>query len=111
MNSFIVTYNPYSLYPTANQILNHLDTSKFVNEFYTPYAGTILIKSTYDFATVNKSFLGFFDASMFLVIQFDKSFTNGNLPQEVWTWINFDIIPTPVVQTPNALGGTGGLIR
>jgi hypothetical protein len=107
VNSFILTYNVFNVHPTLGQIQNHLTVNKYVDEYYSPFAGTFLIKSGQDFKVLSGSLKGFFEASTYILSQIHPPHTEGVLAPEVWTWLNFGLLPPP----SNVGTLSGGLVR
>lgn len=100
MNNFALTYNPFSLTPSAGQIDNHVKINRAIEQYYQPYPGTYLLKSKESVFTLNETIKGFFEHSSYMLIHYDASYANGRLPQEIWDWINFGFVPVAPALPP-----------
>lgn len=104
MANFSLTFNPFTLFPSSGQILNHVKINRFITQYYQPLPGQYLLKSDQSAYILNDSFKGLFESTAYMLIQFDSRLTSGSLPQEIWNWINFGEVPPPL-PVPSALGG------
>lgn len=103
MNNFILTYNPFSVSPTAGQLLNHVQVNRFISQYYQPYAGTYLLKSDQSLSVVNESVAGLFEGSSYMLVHYAAGLSSGALPKEIWAWINFGSVPVPPPPSPKGL--------
>lgn len=115
MNNFMLTFSPYLDKPSHGQLLNHVQTSRFVAQYYQPYAGTFLLKSFNDAQEVANSIHGLFDGAAYMLVQVNSDLVGGNLSHDAWNWLNYGVLPTvppaPPVEKPVGLGrGLGALL-
>lgn len=109
MNNFMLSYNPYAVIPTNGQLLNYMQNSRFVDQFFQPYHGTYLIKSGSAANVLNAMISGLFEGSPYILAQVFSHSSGGSLPSEIWNWLNFGTVP-PVSAPPPAYGrGTNAL--
>lgn len=94
MNNFILTYSPFLVSPTHGQVLNHVKFNRLVHSSYQPYAGTYLLKSDESAYALNESFRGFFEQTPYILMLYSAAHAGGQLPQEIWNWINYGSVPT-----------------
>lgn len=104
MNNFILSYNPFTLAPSPGQILNHVQVSRNVQQFYQPFAGTYIIKSDLTAFNLSESMKGLFENTPYLLVQFFPHLAGGTMPQDAWNWINHDFVP-PAPDTRSLLNG------
>lgn len=93
MNNFILSYNPFAVTPSAGQVLNHVQVSRNVHQYYQPFAGTYIIKSTLSAAALSDSLKGLFENTPYILAQLFPSVAGGTLPQEAWNWLNYGSVP------------------
>lgn len=104
MNNFILSYSTFSAIPTHNQLLNHMQTSRYIDQYYQPYVGTFFLKSDTSPHALNMSLKGLFDTATYTLAFFNPEFAGGSLPQDVWDWLNHGVIPvTPAPPPPKAV--------
>ncbi len=101
VNNFILTYNPFGLFPGEARLLNHVQINRYVDQYYQPYAVTYIFKSNQDVLTLNDSFRGLFQDTPYIVVMFSPTLSGGALSNEVWNWINTGWVP-PVPPAPPA---------
>lgn len=97
MNNYILSYSPFLDNPSEGQLLNHVQVNKFISAYYQPFIGTYVLKSQHHISIVADSLRGLFGSAPHTVSQVFSNAIGGTLPNEVWHWLNHDIIPTPDV--------------
>ena len=94
MNVYLLTFNPFAPNFTYNQLLSYIKDNRKVYQFYSPYAGTYVIKSFDTTKSLQDSFEGFFEGSHFIIAKLDVFETGGFLIQEAWNWMAAGQNPT-----------------
>ncbi|MBB3032977.1 hypothetical protein [Alteriqipengyuania lutimaris] len=87
MNVYLLSFNPFATNFSYNQLLSYIKDNRKVYQFYSPYAGTYILKSTDDTASLQDSFKGFFEGSHFIITKLHVFETGGFLNQEAWNWM------------------------
>ena len=100
VNNFILTYNPFGLFPGEARLLNHVQINRYIHQYYQPYAGTYILKSDESVSTLNDSFHGLFQDTPYLVVMFMPTHAGGALSNEAWSWINTGWVP-PIPPAPS----------
>ncbi|MEO8722314.1 MAG: hypothetical protein ABI395_02155 [Sphingobium sp.] len=100
MNSFILSYNPFSGNPTEGQLLNHVQVNRYISQYYQPFIGTYVVKSEQSATQLTDSMKGLFENSPFMLTQLFPTTVGGTLPQDVWNWISHGYIPRPPPPPP-----------
>ncbi|RYG98291.1 MAG: hypothetical protein EON58_07560 [Alphaproteobacteria bacterium] len=101
MNNFVLSYHPFTVNPSAGQVLNHVKINRHIAQYYAPFPGTYLLKSASTAYELNDSLKGFFEVGSYLLIRFESYWASGQLPQDIWNWINSGSIPLPPPVTPS----------
>lgn len=94
MNSFILSYNPLSARLSPRQLIAWIKESANVAQWYSPYAGTIILKSDKSIATLSDSFRAAFDGDSVVVAQVFPWMCGGALSPDIWAWLNGTAAPS-----------------
>ena len=108
MNNYVLSYQPYGNGYTEARLLNHVQVNRYIVQYYQPFAGTYLLKSDAVAGVLSDSFRGFFEQAPFVLISFLHWQSNGQLPPEIWQWINEGVVPPPPPPSPPPLQGLLG---
>jgi hypothetical protein len=88
MNSYILSYDPYSGNINAVQLAQIIKDNRKISQYYTPFAGTYLLKSHLDLLALQESFVALFPPSLFVLTKVNPQDASGWLSQDVWEWWN-----------------------
>lgn len=108
MNNYILSYSPFTSFPSEGQLLGLVRINRHVAQFYQPFFGTYLLKSGDSAYVLNESFKDVFENTPYMLTMITSNFASGSLPQEVWNWINFGTVPQPDVPPPPTATGLLG---
>ena len=87
MNVYLLSFNPFATNFSYTQLLSYIKDNRKVYQFYSPYAGTYVLKSKDDTASLQDSFKGFFEGSHFIITKLQVFETGGFLNPEAWNWM------------------------
>lgn len=111
LNNFLLSYDTLAGNPSESQLLNHVQINRYITQYFQPFFGTYLLKSNESLLALSDSLRGFFEANRFLLVQLQGGSVTGQMPQEIWNWINYGFVPIPPPAPPakplNALTGLG----
>jgi hypothetical protein len=93
MNNYVLSYNPISPNVSHNQLLQFIKDNRKVSQYYQPFLGTYILKSTESLFSLSESFKGLFDGFPFMIVSFAAWASGGQMPPEIWTWIGHGVFP------------------
>lgn len=93
MNTYTLSFNPFEIKFSYSQLAIFVKENRKVFQWYSPFVGTYIIKSTEPLTTLTESFRGFFDGAPFLLTYCYPSLTGGAQPSNVWDWLNTGNLP------------------
>lgn len=88
MNTFILSHNPFEARISPSQLETFIKDNRKIYQWYTPFAGTYILKSEDTLASLAASFRGSFDGAPFLISNVLPSWVGGAQSPTIWTWFN-----------------------
>ncbi len=88
MNNYILSYDPNGTTVTALQLAQFIKDNRKISQFYTPFAGTYIIKSYLGLIDLQSSFVALFPPALFVLSKVNPAEVSGWLTKEVWDWLN-----------------------
>lgn len=87
MNVYILSYNPFSEKIQPSQLLHFIKEGRRIESWYSPFAGTYVLKSTDTIAGMSQMFKGVFETEFHTISQVFPTLMQGSLPPAIWQWI------------------------
>jgi hypothetical protein len=94
MQNFILSVDPSSISPNLAQVHAFIKTNRNVEQWFMPYQGLYILKSSMDIQPFILSFDEFLSGAFYVITPIKGAETGGRLPLEIWNWINFDVAPS-----------------
>ncbi|WP_306090064.1 hypothetical protein [Qipengyuania flava] len=94
MNVYLLSFNPFANNFTYTQLLSFIKDNRKVYQFFSPYAGTYILKSVEGIRSMQDSFEGFFEGTHFVIAKLQVFETGGLLVQDAWDWMAAGQNPT-----------------
>ena len=103
MNSYLLSYNPFGLKVTPSQLLGFIRDNRKIFQWYSPFAGTYILKSADTAYSLSESFRTQFEGDLFIVSAINPPAVGGALPIEVWNWMTVNGLASAFVGPPTTL--------
>jgi hypothetical protein len=103
MNCYLLSYNPFGLKITPTQLLGFIRENRRIFQWYSPFAGTYVLKSSDTTQSLAESFRTQFEGDLFILSTIDMPRVGGALPIEVWTWMAATGLASAFVGPPTIL--------
>ena len=87
-NTFILSFSPFSTDPTPRRILEYAKSHAHTYQYLTPFAGTIVIKSSANLAQLIDSYTAFLSPNNFLLTHINPLYVTGLMQTPYWEWLN-----------------------
>jgi hypothetical protein len=94
MNTYLLAYDPLAGNFSITQLFAFVKENKKLDQYYTPFAGCYILKSSFAMNELQRSFASFFEGSQFVISPIEPSQTGGALPKEIWLWVNSGQLPS-----------------
>jgi hypothetical protein len=88
MFNFMLSYNPTATNFSAAQLHSFVVNNKHLASWYTPFAGTYLLKSDLPVPTIAEMFRPTFNGAEFIISFIQPTLSGGGLSPEGWNWLN-----------------------
>jgi hypothetical protein len=94
VKTYLLAFNPHAGNFTITQLFAFISDNKKIYQYYTPFVGCYILKSSYDLTVVQNTLRGFFETAQFVVSEINPFSTGGALPAEIWPWVNNGLLPS-----------------
>jgi hypothetical protein len=88
MNTYILNYNPFETVISPGQLATIIKDNRKIYQWYSPFSGTYVLKSTELLQSLAESFRGVFDGAPFILTLSYPMNMGGAQADMVWAWIN-----------------------
>lgn len=85
---FTLSYDPISPSPSGPQLQAFIKEHRLIEEWYQPFLGTYIFKSSQSAATLKASFDPMFASTAYLISIAQPAQMTGALPPSIWAWIS-----------------------
>lgn len=96
--TFIISYVPFMSEDDARKFAAFVQSNVTTHQFYFPFFGTILIKSSFDLNLIVRSYHDYLGGGLFFVAEIDPQKTGGALDPRMWEWVNSSNPTVPSLQ-------------
>jgi hypothetical protein len=93
MNTFVLSFNPFDSLISSEQVNEIVRSHREVEQWYFPFAGTCIFKSSKSVALLAPSFRALLNGAPFLLSEISPQSTGGAQDQYVWDWLNTSQLP------------------
>ena len=81
------------MFELQQELFAFIQSNATTYQFFSPYFGTVLVKSSEDILVLNASYGSFFGTKTFFLAEIDADRTAGRQLREIWDWINNPVPP------------------
>jgi hypothetical protein len=97
-NTYMLNFDPLMTDPTPNRLIEFVRSNATTYQFYMPFPGTLIIKSSNMIRELLTSYQAFIQPNIFMLHQLTPTQINGLLDQSKWDWLN-SVFPPPLLTT------------
>ena len=86
--NYVLSYDPAVVSPNPAQLNVFISKHRDIEAWYYPFVGTYVLKSNLALLELISEFGTFFGSSPFFLTWAPNTYLTGNMPPQVWEWVN-----------------------
>jgi hypothetical protein len=88
VNTYVLSFNPHSGKVSTTQIAGYVSASRDISQWYSPFVGTVYIKSAEPLMELSSKISTQFEGDLFSLTFVVPHLISGSMAPEVWSWLN-----------------------